>query len=84
MEMIKKMKILTKESLRANGKEFHTFEIKKNHSQTPFLFAVDLEDETYLLYSDNLREWVIITQDREYYRPYIEFIQSKMEMIIAK
>ena len=77
------MKILTKEIIRANGKEFHTFEIKKNHSQTPFLFAVDLEDETYLLYSDILREWVIITQDREYYRPYIEFIKSKLEMIIT-
>ena len=79
------MKILSQESVKNNnGKEFHTFEIKKNHSQTPLLFAFDPENETYLLYSDNLREWVIITQDREYYRPYIKFIQSKMEMIIAK
>ena len=79
------MKILSQESVKNNnGKEFHTFEIKKNHSQTPFLFAVDLEDKTYLLYSDTLREWIKITQDREYYRPYIEFIQSKLEMIIAR
>ena len=56
------MKILTKEIIRANGKEFHTFEIKKNHSQTPLLFAFDPENETYLLYSDTLREGVIITK----------------------
>jgi hypothetical protein len=82
--MIKKMEMLTKEIVKSNGKEFHTFEIKKNDSQIPLLFAFIPEDDKYLLYSDNLREWVIITPDREYYRPYLEFIQSKMEMIIAR
>ncbi len=75
---------LSKESIRTEDKEYLTLEIKKRESQSPFLFAIDLEDETYLLYSDTLREWVEITQDREYYQPYIEFIQSKLEMIITR
>ncbi len=55
--------MLSQESVRTEDKEYHTFEIKRKESQTPFLFAIDLEDETYLLYSDTLREWVEITQE---------------------
>ncbi|TXT59549.1 MAG: hypothetical protein BAJALOKI2v1_200062 [Promethearchaeota archaeon] len=79
-----KIEILSRELVKANGKEYLTIELKRKESQTPLLFAFDPEDETYLLYSDNLKEWVVITPEQEYYQPYIEFIKTQVAMTIAR
>jgi hypothetical protein len=69
------IEVLNQEFVKAEDKEYLTIELKRKQSQTPLLFAYDKKEEKHLLYSDNLREWVVITPEREYYRPYIEFIK---------
>ncbi|TXT57145.1 MAG: hypothetical protein BAJALOKI2v1_530009 [Promethearchaeota archaeon] len=54
-------------NIRTGDKEGLIIELKRKERQTPLLFAFDPEDETYLLFSDNLREWIIITPEQKYY-----------------
>jgi hypothetical protein len=73
------IEILSQELVKTEDKELFTFELKRKQSQTPLLFAYDTEDETYLLFSENLREWIVITPKREYYKPYIEFSDNPFQ-----